>query len=128
MQLDSSNDSGLPSALDIAVLHTLIGTDPQAVVEVMSTYLQSIGAAAEELRQAVRAHDAKAAGAAAHLIKSPSLSVGAVPLGRLCQQLEHAASVGDWQTLATGFASFDEAMEQVLCAARACIATNGATP
>jgi HPt (histidine-containing phosphotransfer) domain-containing protein len=95
------------SVVDITVLHGLIGDDPTAVVDVLGAYLQSMEAAARELRDAIATRDAPRVRAAAHRIKSPSLLVGATALGELSQRLEHAATGAEWSTVAELFRSFD---------------------
>ena len=126
MQTSARDGGGL--ALDVSILHALIGEDPDVVVQIITTYLGSIGPAAVELRDGVAKRDAKRVRAAAHLIKSPSLSVGALPLGHLCGALERAASDEDWQAVSVSFASFDSTVARLEHAARACIDSNGLQP
>jgi HPt (histidine-containing phosphotransfer) domain-containing protein len=101
------------SAVDITVLHALIGHDHAAVVDVLGAYIQSMEAAARELREAIATRDGPRVRAAAHRIKSPSLLVGAAPLGDLSQRLEHAAIGAEWPVVGELFQSFDGLFAQV---------------
>jgi HPt (histidine-containing phosphotransfer) domain-containing protein len=104
--------------LDISILHGLVGDGPAIVAHVLTTYLRSILPAAVDLRAGMAARDGGCVRAAAHLIKSPSRCVGAVPLGELCEAMEQAASRSDWSLLEELFRSFDPAVERVERAVR----------
>jgi HPt (histidine-containing phosphotransfer) domain-containing protein len=101
------------SAVDITVLHALIGHDPAAVADVLGAYIQSMEVAAPELREAIATIDAPRVRAAAHRIKSPSLLIGAAALGDLSQRIEHAATGAEWPAIAELFRSFDRLFAQV---------------
>jgi HPt (histidine-containing phosphotransfer) domain-containing protein len=94
------------SKLDVAVLHALVGDEPAVVAGLLSTYLDTLASASAQLGRALAARDTDGVHRAAHVMKSPSLCVGALALGRLCDALESAAREADWprlDALAPGF-------------------------
>jgi HPt (histidine-containing phosphotransfer) domain-containing protein len=96
--------------LDVAVLHALVGNEAFVVAGLLSTYLDTLASAAVQLRQALEARDAHGVHRAAHVMKSPSLCVGALPLGRLCAALEDAARNADWPRLDALAPAFEPAL------------------
>jgi len=116
-------NSAFPTvAIQPGVLEALIGDDPEGITRVLHTFIRSIEAAAIELREAVSARETKRVQAAAHLIKSPSLTIGACSLGRLCGELEQAAILCDWMRIDAAFAAFDATFAEVQRSASAALA------
>lgn len=114
------------NCLDVTCLKALVGDDPATVGALLETYLGSLEDSAASLRTGMAEGDADKVRAAAHRLKSPSLSVGAIPLGELCASLERAAQDGKWDCLAALYAGFREAVDGVQRAALAHVATAGA--
>jgi HPt (histidine-containing phosphotransfer) domain-containing protein len=114
------------NCLDVTCLKALVGDDPATVSALLETYLRSLEGSAASLCTGMSEKDPDKVRAAAHRIKSPSLSVGAIPLGELCQSLERAAGDAKWDRVATLYAGFAQAVDGVQRAARAHIATAGA--
>jgi PAS domain S-box-containing protein len=83
-----SADVAAQPAVDLDVLRTMVGDDPQTMQELLVEYLRSARDQVAELRLAWRAGDHRHAGAIAHKLKSASRAVGAVELGDLCAALE----------------------------------------
>ena len=67
---------------------------PGAVRALVETYLQQLPARRAGLCAAIRRGDAEAIGALAQELRSSGESIGAVRLGRICQELETAARAG----------------------------------
>ena len=84
---------------DVSVLKSLVGDDRETVDGLLREYLDTLQRTWVEIESAVHREDGMAIAAAAHKLKSSSRSVGAVPFGELCQQLESAGKSGDMQTI-----------------------------
>jgi HPt (histidine-containing phosphotransfer) domain-containing protein len=61
----------------------------------LDDYLASARPQVDDLRAAVAAGDSTRAAGIAHKLKSSSRSVGALPLGDMCAELESAGKAGD---------------------------------
>ena len=110
------------NCLDVTCLKALVGDDPATVSALLETYLRSLEGSATSLCTGMCEKDAAKVHAAAHRIKSPSLSVGAIPLGELCESLERAARDASWDRMVSLYAGFAQAVERVQRAALAHIA------
>jgi len=107
-----------PPLVDVAVLKRLVGDDPATVREFLAQFLEVSGRVGGELREAFAVGDLVLAGGLAHRLKSSARSVGALPLGELCAELEKAALSGDARGTAQCMTRFGHA----LAAAQATIA------
>ena len=101
-----------PSALDVDVLRRLVGDETDVLQEFLEEYRGAADRQAGELRAACDRRDAAAARAVAHKLKTSSRCVGALFLGQLCEQLEHAGRDADWPMLERTMAAFGPAMAQ----------------
>ena len=101
------------NVVDVAVLKALVGDDEEIVRELLSDYLVSARRLAVELRAACSAGDTRQVGAIAHKLKSSSRSVGALPLGELCAELESAGKAGDRQGVEKDRLRFETALAEV---------------
>ena len=101
------------SALQIAVLENLVGNDPQTVREFLGDYLAAAQRLGSELRSAFAVGDAQKVGAIAHRLKSSSRSVGALPLGDLCAELENAGRAEDRVAIGQRMTQFGEFLAAV---------------
>ncbi len=77
----------------VHVLEALVGNDEDIVKELLKNFHGSANAIADELRAAWRLGNLNGVSAAAHKLKSSSRSVGALGLGELCAQIEHAGNL-----------------------------------
>ncbi|MFM0053325.1 PAS domain S-box protein [Caballeronia grimmiae] len=100
-------------AVDLDVLKSIVGDDPEIVRELLADYLRSASHLAAELRGHCAQGQGREAGAIAHKLKSSSRSVGAVSLGDLCAELENAGKAGDMARLANWLGRFDAALAAV---------------
>ncbi|HJT51485.1 MAG TPA: PAS domain S-box protein [Nitrosospira sp.] len=85
--------------LDVHILEQLVGDDPAVISEFLRDFRVSSQKTAADLRAACEAGNAEKVGDIAHKLKSSSRSVGALPLGELCAQMEQAGRAGDVQKL-----------------------------
>jgi signal transduction histidine kinase/CheY-like chemotaxis protein/HPt (histidine-containing phosphotransfer) domain-containing protein len=104
--------SDVPSAspVDLAVLHALVGDDPQIVRELLVEFRASARRLAEELHGACTQDDLRQVAAIAHKLKSSSRSVGALALGDRCAELENASRAGVRDDILHVLLQFDEAL------------------
>jgi PAS domain S-box-containing protein len=100
-------------AVDLDVLKSIVGDDPEIVRELLADYLRSARHLAADLRGHCAQGRGRDAGAIAHKLKSSSRSVGAVSLGDLCAELENAGKAGDMDRLANWLGRFDAALAAV---------------
>ncbi len=103
--------------VDLRVLASLIGSDPEMLQHFQADYLDHGRQQMDGLRAALDAHRLPEAGAQAHKLKSSSRSVGALALGDLCERLEAAARAGhlsDCQALIDPLLSEWQAVQDTL--------------
>ncbi|MBL8472951.1 MAG: CHASE domain-containing protein [Rhodocyclaceae bacterium] len=94
---------------DPGMLRRLVGDNPSTHKRLLARFQTSAAEQAGNLRTAIADADAGAAGHVAHGLKSNARSVGAMRLGTLCEQLEHAGKAGDLNALRAHLAEFDAA-------------------
>ncbi len=94
-------------ALDVAVLQRLVGNDPVVLHDFLSDYARTAAQAVAELRMAAAAKDHAQVAVTAHKLKSSSRSVGALPLGDLCAELESAGKRNDASAVERSVAQFE---------------------
>jgi HPt (histidine-containing phosphotransfer) domain-containing protein len=82
-------------ALDLDILRELVGADPALLREFLTIWQSSSAPLIDELRQAFEAQDTGTISSVAHRFKSSSRSIGALPLGDLCADLEMACRAHD---------------------------------
>ena len=94
---DTAPDAAAPAraAFDVTVLESLVGDDPEVVRELLQDYADAQRRQLAELRTADAGMHLAAIGAVAHKMKSAARSVGALPLGDLCAELENAGKRSD---------------------------------
>lgn len=68
--------------------------EPDIVVEVFETFINSCPARLSKLREISKSGDLKSLSREAHAIKSSAKTIGALRLGEFCQQLEHHPEQG----------------------------------
>ena len=99
--------------MDVSVLKALVGDDAAVIREFLHDFRTSLGTTAAELRDACQRGQAPAAGATAHKLKSTAHSVGALKLGDLCGEIEHAGKTGDIKALDILLPSFEQELVAV---------------
>lgn len=101
------------SAVDLAVLKSLIGEDDATVRELLMDYLTSVTRLVPQLHNAVGEDDSGTVAEIAHKLKSSSRAVGAMALGDLCADLENAAKSGKPSVLREHLVAFVPALSDV---------------
>ncbi|MDQ8155319.1 MAG: PAS domain S-box protein, partial [Gemmatimonadota bacterium] len=96
-----------PSLLDVSVLAALVGDEPAVLREFLGDFQQSVRALHLEMRAARDEGNLSQVASIAHRLKSSSRSVGAIPLGSLCADLEQAGKRGDGALVTELGATFD---------------------
>ena len=99
--------------LDITVLQSTLGDQPQNHRQVLRIFSQSAPSTVEEILQAVSLQDHEALHTAAHKLKSAARAIGARVLAAICQLLETNSYDKDWKKISTLSAQLTTAMTQV---------------
>ena len=86
-------------ALDLSVLESMFGDDAELRGAILEEFKNSSIPYMVELDEAVAASNAEGVKALAHKLKSSSRTIGACPLGDLCEELEQKAPAADWGTI-----------------------------
>lgn len=92
--------------VDIQVLRSLVGEDPQVIREFLQAFRSSAARIAQEVEQAYCAGSAAKTVAAVHKLKSAARSVGAMALGDLCADMEQVGAAGQIDALSLAFEHF----------------------
>lgn len=110
-----ANNLPLQSAgpVDIQILRSLVGDDPQLLREFLQTFRTSAARIAQEVEQAYCAGSAAKTVAAVHKLKSAARSVGAMTLGDLCADMEQVGAAGQIDALSMAFDHFKVEMAAV---------------
>ena len=104
--------------VDIGVLKGIVGDDHETVQALLIEYVECSAELAEQLRAHLSEGRAREAAAVAHKLKSSSRSIGALPLGELCAEIEAAAPAADANGLAQLGQRFDGAYRRAIEVAR----------
>ncbi len=91
----SPEPSDGPALLQLSVLASLVGDEPAVINEFLSDFRASAQSLRKEIADAAAAGQLAQVGALAHRLKSSSRSVGALPLGEICAELEKAGKQGN---------------------------------
>ena len=102
-----------PQLVDVAMLKSVMGDDPETMRELLSEYLDSAHRRAGELRTALASGNLRQVGTIGHKLKSSSRSVGAMGLGDLCAELENAGRGENRPAIAEGMACFETTFKAV---------------
>lgn len=101
--------------LDLTYLEDMSGGDREFIEEILGTFLETSSDLIESLLAAAKEGFVEKALYASHTLKGSSRSVGADPLGAICQSLEQLARSGDMK----GFAELVESVPPVYAQLRA---------
>ena len=93
--------------VNIDVLKEIVGDDMETVQALLAEYVDCSSALAGQLHARLAEGRGPEAAAIAHKLKSSSRSIGALPLGDLCAEIESDAANGETETLARLDARFD---------------------
>lgn len=100
-------------AVDIAVLTSMIGSEPAVVRDFVHAFRVGAAAIALKLAAACQQSDAPQARLQAHKLMSSARSIGARRLGDLCARMATAGKAGDTQALAILLPLFEQEFEAV---------------
>jgi len=100
-------------SLDVNVLKGLVGNDAAVIRRFLTDFHSSAAGMAAALHNACLAGQAAEAGAIAHKLKSSARSVGALPLGELCAEMEQAGKAADVKALAVLMPEFEQELASV---------------
>jgi two-component system sensor histidine kinase/response regulator len=99
--------------VDVSALEALIGSDPQAIKEVLQDFRVSAARLSVDLAAACAAQRAAQTAAIAHTLKSSARSAGALRLGELCAHIEIAGHAGDLTAVAALLPDFENESKTV---------------
>jgi HPt (histidine-containing phosphotransfer) domain-containing protein len=91
---------GQDEAIDLTVLRTATGEDPDLMKEIASLYVSDAGPRLAALGEAIAEGDLDRARLVAHSLKGASASIGAGPAADAFAELEMAAREGDLSRVA----------------------------
>ncbi len=101
-------------ALDLSVLESMFGDDAELRGAILDEFKHSSIPYMAELDQAVSAGDIDGVRSLAHKLKSSSRTIGASPLGDLCEQLEQSAPQGDWEQIKVFDQQIKDGLQEVI--------------
>ena len=86
-------------SLDLEVLKSMFGDDDELTMSILQEFRSSALPYMIELDQALSVQSPEGVKSLAHKLKSSSRTVGAVPLGDICETLEEIALTADWDKI-----------------------------
>lgn len=99
--------------LDPTYLNEMAEGDTEFISELLDTFVETAADLVEAIEAAAAEQAAEKGIYAAHTLKGSSRSIGAVPLGDLCQVLEEAARCGDMDSFALMARNIPETFAQL---------------
>jgi HPt (histidine-containing phosphotransfer) domain-containing protein len=100
--------------LDINVLKKMVGDEPGTLYELLKEFLGALSAGMDSIKSAAGAEGFDEVVSMAHRLKSSSRSVGALPLGDACAELENSSRLGNKAIAAEAVAAFEAAAAELL--------------
>jgi PAS domain S-box-containing protein len=100
-------------AIDLAVLSSFVGSDPEVIRDVLVAFRKSAGRCKEAVGLGIAAGEFRAVADAAHAFKSAARSIGALRLADVCDELEVAADGGRALELAALMLRFEQEFNHV---------------
>lgn len=86
--------------IDRSVLINMVGDDPTIHIHLLTKFVETSSQIIPEILEACRSRDnADAISDLAHKLKSSSMAMGAIELGKICYTLESAGKSSDWETI-----------------------------
>jgi len=104
---------------DISVLKSLIGEEPAELHALLEDFLGAVSAGLATIKQTAVVDELRGIGSLAHRLKSSARSVGALPLGDACAELENVSRLGDKVVAKKAIAAVEAAAEELLPQLRA---------
>jgi HPt (histidine-containing phosphotransfer) domain-containing protein len=79
----------------IAMLHDLVGPDPEAMAEIVGAFLEDAPDRIAEIRAGLASGDVEVVRRAAHTLKANGLTFGAEAFASACAELEQRSKLGE---------------------------------
>lgn len=92
-------------------LRELLGDDADGVGEIIDTFLDDVPQTLADLRDGLEADDAGQVASAAHKVKGSASTLGAMPLSKICKDMENAANDGDLASVESSMDELEETWE-----------------
>lgn len=100
--------------LDLSVLESMFGDDEELRGAILEEFKHSSIPYMAELDEAMASSDVDGVKSLAHKLKSSSRTVGASPLGDLCEYLEGIAPDSDWGEISQLQAKVKQSLSEVI--------------
>tara|TARA_R110001599_G_scaffold353880_1_gene601943 strand:+ start:51189 stop:53066 length:1878 start_codon:yes stop_codon:yes gene_type:complete len=113
--LKNEADSSLP-ILDVDVLVSHIGDEPELIREFLEAYYHSVVTAKAEINKTLQTQNLTLLGGLAHSLQSSSLAVGAMKVANFCAVLAKAGMESDENTVKASMPVFTQSLEDVMIA------------
>jgi PAS domain S-box-containing protein len=94
-QIFSQAGDAVERPVDVRVLQDLVGNDASVINGLLQYFGEKAGGIMTRLNEDIAAGRLSEAGAAAHRMKSSARSIGALKLGKLCEQVECMCNTGE---------------------------------
>ena len=95
----SNGGNGGNAPIDLTALRSIFGDDEKTIVEILKEFVEPASSNVEQINVAYAERSAKGIADAAHKLKSSSRSIGANELADLCQTLEDAGNIKNWDVI-----------------------------
>ena len=102
--------------INTTVLSEMFGDDQALTRAILDQFRRSAAPYMTELDTAIATRSTAGVGALAHKLKSSSRTVGAMPLGDLCEALEQAAQDQQWPAIESLQREVQQMLQRVLAA------------
>jgi PAS domain S-box-containing protein len=97
---NADDDGANPPPLDLDVMREIVGADEATLGALLVDYRTSLQETSDSMRRASDAGSFVDLAAAAHRLKSSSRSVGALPMGDLCAEIENVVKTANCDAVA----------------------------
>ncbi len=102
-----------PRTLDVSILESIVGDDPEEIAKFLGDYRRSAEKASAALTEASQCQNWHKLRDVAHTLKSASRTVGAIPLGEICASIENASGVQEQKTIHDLMLDLNQALSDV---------------
>jgi two-component system sensor histidine kinase/response regulator len=102
------NRTSAAPAVDLAVLSSLVGSDPAVMSKMLASFRRSSTRCRDAARIGVGAGTCKAVADAVHSLKSAARAIGALRLAEVCEEMEISADAGRGAELTAQLVRFEQ--------------------
>jgi PAS domain S-box-containing protein len=100
-------------AVDLAVLSSIVGSDPQVIGQMLASFRKSAAACRDAIRIGVSAGKGNAVADSVHSLKSAARAIGALRLATICDEMEVSAESGRPTDLTAQLVRFEQEYSDV---------------